>query len=108
MLEFEPGRAFLQGEGVVQGGAVCAMLDFAAACATMSVLPAGQDCATVTLTSSFLRPVPLGVLQAWAEIEKRGRTIVFMRASIALASHPEHVLATANVVLAVLGDARGK
>jgi len=106
MLEFDPERMFLQGESVVQGGAVCAMLDFAAACAAMSVLPEGRTCATVTLTCSFLRPVPLGILRSWAEVEKHGRTTVFARASIALAEAPDRILGVANAVLAVFGESR--
>ena len=101
-LQFEPGNIFLQGEGVIQGGAVTAMLDFATACATMAVLPAGHDCATITLTSSFFRPVCPGRLLVQAEIEKRGRTTVFARASIASAEEPWRVLAMANAVLAVV------
>ena len=100
-LQFEPGEIFLQGEGVIQGGAVCAMLDFATACAAMAVLPAGQDCATITLTSSFLRPVQPGRLLVDAQIEKRGRTAVFARASLVSADEPWRILATANAVLAV-------
>jgi uncharacterized protein (TIGR00369 family) len=101
-LQFEPGKIFLQGEGVIQGGAVCAMLDFATACAAMAVLPAGRDCATITLTSSFFRPIRHGRFLVDAQIEKQGRTAVFARASIAAAEEPERVLATASAVLAVV------
>ncbi|MBN8490861.1 MAG: PaaI family thioesterase [Burkholderiales bacterium] len=100
-LDFEPGRTFLQGEGVVQGGAVSAMLDFATACAAMSVLRPGQDCATVTLTTSFLRPVPAGPCHVHAQVEKHGRTTVFARASLSEPGDGGRTLATAVAVLAV-------
>lgn len=101
-LSFVPGTTFLQGEGVVQGGAVTAMLDFAAACAAMAVLEPGTDCATVTLTTSFLRPVAVGACLAQAEIERRGRSVVFARASLLEAGGAGRTLATAVAVLAVI------
>lgn len=100
-LEFSPGPTFLQGEGVVQGGAVSAMLDFAAACAAMSTLDAGVDCATITLTTSFLRPVPAGTFIARGEVERRGRSMIFARASLHQQDENERTLATAVTVLAV-------
>ena len=51
-LSFVPGEEFLQGAGVVQGGAVSAMLDFAMAWACFTVLPAGQDRKSTRLNSS--------------------------------------------------------
>lgn len=101
ILSFEPGPVFLQGEGVLQGGAVCAMLDFATACAAMAVLPLGQGCATMNLTTSFLRPVPPGRYHATAELEKRGRTAIFARAALTPIDQPSQLLATACAVLAV-------
>lgn len=101
-LEFDPGPTFLQGEGVVQGGAVSAMLDFAAACAAMSMLDPGVDCATVTLTTSFLRPVPASACIVRGEVERRGRSMIFARASLHRKGEDERALATAVAVLAVL------
>lgn len=101
-LEFTPGAAFLQGEGVVQGGAVSAMLDFATACAAMLVLEAGVDCATVTLTTSFLRPVLAGPCIVRAEVERQGRSMVFTRARLQEAGGEARTLATAVAALAVV------
>lgn len=101
-LEFSPGPTFLQGEGVVQGGAVSAMLDFAAACAAMTVLEPGTDCTTVTLTTSFLRPVATGTCVAHGAVERRGRNLVFTRASLHESSGSGRALATAVAVLAVV------
>jgi uncharacterized protein (TIGR00369 family) len=106
-LEFSPGQTFLQGEGVVQGGAVSAMLDFATACAAMLVLEPGVDCATVSLTTSFLRPVAAGACIARAEVERQGRSMVFTRASLHEAGHDERLLATAVAVLAVVPARKG-
>jgi acyl-coenzyme A thioesterase PaaI-like protein len=77
------------------------MLDFATACAAMSVLRPGQDCATVTLTTSFLRPVPAGRCRVHAQVDKHGRTTVFARASLCEPGDGGRTLATAVAVLAV-------
>lgn len=100
-LDFEPGRTFLQGEGVVQGGAVSAMLDFATACAVMLVNEPGQDCATVSLTTSFLRPVSAGHCRALAQVDRRGRGTAFARASLIEPGDTGRTLATATAVLAL-------
>lgn len=105
-MSFEPAELFRQGEGVIQGGAVCAMLDFATACAAMAVLARSEVCATITLTTSFLRPVLPGRYVAYAEIEKRGRAAVFVRATLTPSGQPDRPLASANAVLAVTQGGR--
>ena len=54
-LAFAPDPLFIQGTGVLQGGAVTAMLDFAMAFATLAHLPVGGSCATVNLNNVFDR-----------------------------------------------------
>lgn len=100
-LEFTPGQTFLQGEGVVQGGAVTSMLDFAAACAAMAVLEPGARCATVSLTTSFLRPVLAGTCLVIGVVERRARTLVFARASLTEPGENGRTLASAVAVMAV-------
>lgn len=100
-MSFEPAELFKQGEGVIQGGAVCAMLDFATACAAMAVLGPNEGCATITLATSFLRPVVPGRYHAYAEIEKRGRSAVFARAMLTPSGQPDRLLASATAVLAI-------
>jgi len=99
---FEPDPLFIQGTDVVQGGAVSAMLDFAMAFAVLARIPVGGSCATVTMTSSFLRPAPRGRYRAVGEVERCGRTLAFARASL-LCGRRDDLIATASSSLAIIG-----
>jgi len=65
--------------GVVHGGVMYLLLDVAAYCAAVTVMPAGMNATTHDLHVSVLRPTPLGVdLDLRAEVRKRGRTLYFI------------------------------
>ncbi|MDR1968702.1 MAG: PaaI family thioesterase [Burkholderiaceae bacterium] len=81
-IEFEPDALFIQGTGVLQGGAVSAMLDFAMAFAVLAQAPLGASCATVTMNTSFQRPAPQGRYRAEGEVERLGKTMAFARAQL--------------------------
>jgi uncharacterized protein (TIGR00369 family) len=100
-LSFEPQGLFIQGAGVLQGGAVSAMLDFAMAFAVMATLPEGQSCATSSLNISFLRPAPKGRYVAVGETERRGKALAFTRARLFQEGASERVVATATSLLAL-------
>jgi uncharacterized protein (TIGR00369 family) len=100
-LSFEPEGLFIQGAGVLQGGAVSAMLDFAMAFAVMAGLPEGQSCATSSLNISFLRPAPKGRYVAVGETERRGKSLAFTRARLYQEGAEERVVATATSLLAL-------
>lgn len=101
-LAFLPGDQFVQGTGVLQGGAIAGMLDFAMAFVTLAVLEEGRSCASVNLNTAFLRPAPQGRYVATAEIERRGRAMVFTRAALAHEDRPDAPVATATSVLAIV------
>ena len=100
-LAFQPQALFIQGTDVLQGGAVSAMLDFAMAFATLADLPIGYSCATINLSTSFLRPAPAGRYIAVGEIERRGRQLSFTRAQLFREGH-DQVVSTATSTLMVL------
>lgn len=102
-LEFAPDGIFVQGVGVLQGGALSAMLDFAMAFSLLGVLPPNQGCTTASVNVSFLRAAPRGLYVATGEIEKRGRQLVFSRASLASADDPDRPVATATSTLVIIG-----
>jgi len=106
-LAFHPGDQFLQATGVIQGGAVCAMLDFAAAFALLRVLDEGQSTATASITVSFLRPVPKGEVIVRGFVEKNGRSLGYVRA-VATSPGSNEILATAMTTLVVVGSASSK
>lgn len=101
-LGFDPDPLFIQGTDVVQGGAVSAMLDFAMAFALLARLAPSQSCATVTMTSSFLRPAPRGSYRTIGEVERAGRTLAFASGRL-LRAEDGAVVATATSTLAVIG-----
>ncbi len=103
-IGFEPGDLFIQGTGVVQGGAVTAMLDFAMAFATLASLPPQASCATVNLNTSFLRPAPQARYIATGTVDRCGKALAFTQARLVRADTGQ-VVATASSSLAVLAPA---
>ena len=102
-MGFAPGPAFTQTFGVVQGGAVATMLDFAMGMAAHARVPESRRFATVSLNVSFIRPVTAGACSARGEIERLGRRLIFARASLC---GPDGTTgATATSVLALADEA---
>ena len=71
-IAFEPGAQFVQGAGVVQGGATSAMLDFALAFAGLTRVPLGTVFGTVSMTVHFMRPVTPGRYIAKGKVSRQG------------------------------------
>ena len=67
--------AFLNPAGQVQGGMLCAMLDDVTATLVMSTLAEGEHCATLSLSTSFLRPAKPGRMIGRATLVRRGRGV---------------------------------
>ena len=103
-IRFEPADLFIQGTGVLQGGAVTAMLDFAMAFATLASLPPQASCATVNLNTSFLRPAPQGRYIATGTVDRCGKAMAFSQARLVRADTGQ-LVATASSSLAVLASA---
>lgn len=100
-LHFSPGDTFIQGGGVVQGGAVVTMLDFAMAFAAFTHVGPEQSVVTANLNVNFLRAVRPGDLVAEGEVERAGRSLVFTRARLLDAQG--RLLASASSTLPVVG-----
>lgn len=82
-LTFLPGDQFLQGAGVVQGGAVSAMLDFAMAWACFTVLPPDQTVTTTSMTSNFMGAARGGAtIEAVGRVDRPGRRVMFTSAEL--------------------------
>jgi uncharacterized protein (TIGR00369 family) len=104
-LGFTVGDAFTQGNGVVQGGIVSAMLDFAMSFAAFSMVPASATVTTVAQTTNYFRPARSGEFTVEAELEKVGRTLINARASL---RGPDGVLlASATAPIAVIARRTG-
>ena len=99
-LRFTAGPDAIQDNGVTSGGVLAAMLDGSTAVAALSLLGAGKTCATMSLTVNMLRPAPSGSLQVRAKVDRMGRSVAFVSAS--LLSDSNDLLATASATLAVI------
>lgn len=83
VLAFTPPERFAQGAGVLQGGIVTAMLDFAMAFAAHARLgPAERTFATASLSANFLRPASPGRYIARGRIVRAGRRLLFAEADL--------------------------
>jgi uncharacterized protein (TIGR00369 family) len=101
-LAFNPGSQFVQSRGVLQGGIVSTLLDFAAAYAALAILPEGQTVATATITVNFQSVVKAGEVVATGMVESAGKRLIFARAQIN--GDGDRILADATSVLAILPD----
>jgi uncharacterized protein (TIGR00369 family) len=99
-VAYHPPRLFSQGLGVLQGGVIMTMLDFAMALAVMGRLPLERICSTISLNVNFLRPAKPARYRAVARPERIGRTIAFARATLHLDPSDE-LVATATSSLAI-------
>lgn len=101
-LSFNPGEFFFQAERIIQGGATATMLDFAMAFAALAVVQDDQSVTTVNLNIAYLRAAKAGRLRAIAEIERRGRSLIFTRAR--LVQDDDTVVATGTSTLSVIAQ----
>jgi uncharacterized protein (TIGR00369 family) len=106
MLAFDPPARFAQGGGVLQGGIVTALLDFAMAFAAHAKL-LGEDrgFATASMSVQFLRPAPPARYIAHGRIVRAGRKLLFAEAQLVAAGAPGAAGAAAS---ATREDASGR
>jgi len=83
-FEGEPGEAFLNPMGAIHGGWALTLIDSAAGCAGMTLLPAGGSYTTVETKANFSRPITpdTGRVRAEARIVSRGRRILSAEARV--------------------------
>jgi len=100
LAAFEPGDRFLQGAGVIQGGIITAMLDYAMAFACFTRLAPGKSFGSVSLTTNFMKPALPGRYLARGRIDRAGARMMFASAELRL-DGADSLIATASSVLAV-------
>ncbi len=99
-LRFDVDHRFTQGDGVIQGGILTAMLDFGMAFAALSVVGEGESVATVGINVNFLRVAAAGRFEVDAHLEKVGKRMVFARAD--LTRDDGELVASASAPLTIL------
>ncbi len=98
-LGFAPGADHVQGNGVVAGGVVATMLDFALAFAGLTTCSAGETAASLGLNVVFLAPVGAGAVTVEATLVSRGYRI--SQAEARLTGPQGQLLATGTSALAM-------
>lgn len=91
-LEFSPGRSLwswreqpsgaINAFGAISGGYLAVFIDEVMITAIASVLEDGEWAVTAELKLSFIRPVTPGLLNATAQVLRRGRGTAFLEARI--------------------------
>jgi uncharacterized protein (TIGR00369 family) len=99
-LRFEPGPQFLQGNGVIQGGVIAAMLDFAMAFAAHARAPANSVGGTMSMNVNFLRPCLPGPCISTGRVTRLGTRVAFLDSELARETDGA-VVATATSVMAL-------
>ena len=102
VFEGEPGDAFLNPMGAVHGGWALTLIDSAAGCAGMSLLPSGSLYTTIETKANFSRPITkdTGLVRAEGRVVSRGRRI--LSAEARLTDRKGRVLAHGTSTLLVL------
>ncbi|MBI2723793.1 MAG: PaaI family thioesterase [Chloroflexi bacterium] len=89
----------LNPHGVLHGGAVYTMVDYAMGSAVMSLLPPGDTCATIEMKVSYLAPVRDGTLRCDTRVIKLGRRVAFLESRV---THRRKPVATATGSFAII------
>jgi uncharacterized protein (TIGR00369 family) len=100
VLSFEPPADFVQGAGVLQGGTVATMLDFALAFAALAALPAERSFATASLTVNLMKAALPGKYVARGTVERLGSQMIFATASLQRDDNAQ-IVASASAVMPV-------
>ncbi len=105
-FEGEPGAHLLNPMGGVHGGWALTLIDSAAGCAGLSLLPPGLGFATIETKGNFSRPITkdTGRVHAEARVVAQGRQIISAEATVL--SRDGKVLAHGTSTLIVLGGGR--
>ena len=69
---------FANPRGHVQGGCLAAMLDEAMGSALIIATDAASLSTTISMTTDFIRPAPLGILHGEGRVTSLGRTVAFL------------------------------
>ncbi|WP_236199549.1 PaaI family thioesterase [Pseudomonas pseudonitroreducens] len=72
----------VQGNGVVSGGTLMTMLDYAMAYAVLSKLPFGKTCATTSITVNMQSAATPKLLKVTGSVDRVGRQVAFARSAV--------------------------
>lgn len=81
-FSFQVPESTTQGNGVVSGGALATMLDYAMAYAVLSKLKFGKTCATTSITVNMQAAAKPGLMKVVGSVDRVGRQVAFARSEI--------------------------
>ena len=93
-FEVTVGAQHLNPHGVVHGGVVYSLVDYAMGGALTSRLAPGERCATLEIKINYLRPAPAGLLAAEAGVVDRTARVGVLDARVQTAAGELVALAT--------------
>jgi uncharacterized protein (TIGR00369 family) len=98
--EMTARKEFLNPDGVIQGGVLCAMLDNAAGLAVMCTLGPRQRGPSLEIKANFMRPGRVGKYFAEAWIRSQAAGVCFVEAK--LETESGQLVATASATARIL------
>jgi uncharacterized protein (TIGR00369 family) len=101
-LSFEGRAEFANPTGYVQGGYLAAMLDEAMGSALIVATDGGFISTTISMSTDFIRPAPIGRIVAEARVTSLGRSLAFLEASLTGADGKRLARATASCKLVAM------
>ena len=81
-VSFTPGIEYVAARGTLQGGAVATMLDLTMAFMALALIPEDRSTSTANLNISYLKPAFPGPMIGEGEVERLGRSMIFLRARL--------------------------
>jgi uncharacterized protein (TIGR00369 family) len=117
VVSMEQGKAVLRmgvrpdmhnGAGWLQGGMFTALADEAIALALYTQLSPGEEIATISESTSFIRGVKDGILVAEGRVVKKGRRVAFAEGSVFTGDKQRVLLSTTTAAFAITGNAPGR
>lgn len=81
-LIFQVPETTTQGNGVVSGGDLTTMLDYAMAYAVLSKLKYGKTCATTSITVNMQSAAKPSLMRVVGTVDRVGRQVAFARSEI--------------------------
>ena len=89
---FHPG-------GIVHGGVAYSLADSSMAMAVIASLESGQNCSTIEMKISYMKPVVRGRMVSTARTIRQGRRIAFMEATVTCG---DELIAMATATFAII------
>jgi uncharacterized protein (TIGR00369 family) len=105
-VAFEGRPGFANPTGNIQGGYLAAMLDEAMGSALIVATDGAFLSTTISMTTDFIRPAPVGTLQAEGRVVSLGKSIAFLEGSLRGADGKLVARATASCKLVAMNPDR--